>query len=118
MQCVDLHTHSTASDGTYTPTELIRAAVNAGLVGLALTDHDTGNGLLEAQAEAKRLGLRFVPGIEISADYPAPGALHILGHFIDPQSDALNDMSRILLEARNARNPRIIERLNELGCRV
>ncbi len=118
MHFVDLHTHSTASDGTYTPAELVRAAVNAGLVGLALTDHDTGNGLLEAGAEATRLGLRFVPGIEISADYPSPGTMHILGHFIDPQSDALNDMSRILLEGRNARNPQIIQRLNQLGCSI
>ncbi len=118
MHFVDLHTHSTASDGTYTPTELVRAAVHAGLVGLALTDHDTGNGLLEAEAEAQRLGLRFVPGIEISADYPSPGTMHILGHFIDPQSEALNDMSRILLEGRNARNPQIIQRLNQLGCSI
>lgn len=116
---VDLHTHSTASDGTLTPTALMQAAAHAGLAGIALTDHDTGNGLKEAAAEAARLGLRFVPGIEISADYPAvPGACHILGHFIDPDAAGLKDMSRLLLEARNARNPRIIARLNELGCRV
>jgi len=118
MSFVDLHTHSTASDGTYSPAELVRAAVHAGLAGLALTDHDTGNGLPEAQAEAQRLGLRFVPGVEISADYPAPGTMHILGHFIDPQSPALHDMSRILLDARRARNPKIIQRLNELGCSI
>ena len=115
---VDLHTHSTASDGTMSPTELMRAAKNAGLVGIALTDHDTGNGLKEAAAEAAKLGLRFVPGIEISADYPAPGTLHILGHFIDPESTGLKTMSKILLDARNERNPRIVERLNELGCKI
>jgi predicted metal-dependent phosphoesterase TrpH len=116
---IDLHTHSTASDGTLTPTDLMRAAKAAGLSAIALTDHDTGNGLKEAAAEAARLGdLQFVPGIEISADYPAPGTLHILGHFIDPDSPALNRMSTLLLEARNARNPRIVERLNELGCRI
>ena len=118
MHYVDLHTHSTASDGTYSPTALVQAAASAGLVGLALTDHDTGNGLEEAALEAARLGLRFVPGIEISADYPAPGTLHILGHFIDPKSDALHEMSRILLDARNARNPKIVARLNELGCSI
>ena len=117
-QFVDLHTHSTASDGTLSPTALLEAAASAGLAAIALTDHDTGNGLAEAQAAADRLHIRFVPGIEISADYPNPGTLHILGHFIDPASPALGDMSRILLEARNARNPRIIARLNELGCRV
>lgn len=115
---VDLHTHSTASDGTLTPTQLMRAAKDAGLVGIALTDHDTGNGLNEAAAEAARLGLRFVPGIEISADYPEPGTMHILGHFIDVDSPALGDMSRILLDARNQRNPKIVARLNELGCNI
>lgn len=115
---VDLHTHSTASDGTYTPTALMRAAAAAGLGAIALTDHDTGNGLAEAAAEAQRLGLRFVPGIEISAEFPQPGTLHILGHFIDPASPALLEMSQILLEARNQRNPKIIRRLNELGCSV
>lgn len=115
---VDLHTHSTASDGTFSPTQLVRAAKTCGLVALALTDHDTGNGLKEAAAEAQRVGLRFVPGIEISADYPAPGTLHILGHFIDVDSSGLSNMSKLLLDGRNARNPMIVARLNELGCRI
>lgn len=118
MHFVDLHTHSTASDGTYAPADLIRAAAGAGLAGIALTDHDTANGVPEARAEAAKLGLRFVPGIEISADYPTPGTLHILGHFIDPDSEGLRDMSRILLAERNARNPKIVARLNELGCTI
>src|ERR1700748_1556909 len=91
---VDLHTHSTASDGTFSPTELIRAAKNAGLGGIALTDHDTGNGRAGAAGGAAKVGIRFVPGIEISADYPAPGTLHILGHFIDYRSPALGKMSK------------------------
>jgi 3',5'-nucleoside bisphosphate phosphatase len=115
---VDLHTHSTASDGTLSPTQLMRAAAAAGLAGIALTDHDTGNGLTEAAAEAARLGIRFVPGIEISAEYPLPGTLHILGHFVDVHSPGLAHMSSLLLEARNARNPKIIARLSELGCRI
>ncbi|MCL2639491.1 MAG: PHP domain-containing protein [Phycisphaerales bacterium] len=115
---VDLHTHSTASDGTYSPTELVRAAKACELVAIALTDHDTGNGLKEAAAEAAKVGMRFVPGIEISAEFPLPGTLHILGYFIDPDSPSLHRMSEILLEARNDRNPRIIKRLNELGCKI
>jgi predicted metal-dependent phosphoesterase TrpH len=115
---VDLHTHSTASDGTLSPTALMQAAKAAGLVAIALTDHDTGNGLAEAASEARNLGIRFVPGIEISADYPNPGTLHILGHFIDPLSPALHKMSTILLDARNQRNPMIVERLNQLGCNI
>ncbi len=118
MPFVDLHTHSTASDGTLTPAELMRAAAAAGLAGIALTDHDTGNGLNEAAAEAGRLGLRFVPGVEISAEYPHPGTLHILGHFVDAESAGLAKMSEILLAGRNARNPKIVARLNELGCKV
>jgi len=118
MPFVDLHSHSTASDGTLSPTQLMKAAADAGLAGIALTDHDTGNGLKEAAAEAARLGIRFVPGIEISAEFPAPGTLHILGHFVDPDSDGLKKMSRILLEGRNARNPKIIAKLQSLGCKV
>src|ERR1035437_9579602 len=118
MMFVDLHTHSTASDGTYTPTELMRAAKGCGLAGIALTDHDTGNGLAEAAAEAGRLGVRFVPGIEISADFPAPGTLHILGHFIDAESEGLKKMSTLLLAARDERNPKIVARLNQLGCKI
>ena len=117
-QYVDLHTHSTASDGTLTPTQLVNRAQAAGLVGLALTDHDSGNGLLEARAQAEKIGLRFVSGIEISAEYPHPGTMHILGYYIDPLSPGLKRMSDILLEGRNNRNPRIIARLNELGCRI
>jgi predicted metal-dependent phosphoesterase TrpH len=115
---VDLHTHSTASDGTLTPTQLVHAAHHAGLAAIALTDHDTGNGLDEALAAANQVGLKLVPGIEISADYPAPGTMHILGHFIDHHSPALERMSTLLLEARNERNPKIVERLNQLGCRI
>ncbi len=118
IQYVDLHTHSTASDGTLTPTQLVNSAAGAGLVGLALTDHDSGNGLLEAQAQAAKAGIRFVPGIEISAEYPHPGTMHILGFYIDPVSPALKRMSDILLEGRDNRNPRIIARLNELGCNI
>ena len=118
MGLVDLHTHSTASDGTLSPTALMRAAAAAGLAGIALTDHDTGNGLAEAAAEAARLGIRFVPGVEISASYPHPGTLHILGHFVAAGSAGLAKLSAILLAARQARNPKIIARLNELGCRV
>ncbi|NNM88094.1 MAG: PHP domain-containing protein [Phycisphaerae bacterium] len=116
--CVDLHSHSTASDGTLTPTELVNAAQRVGLAGLALTDHDTGNGLLEAQTEAARIGLRFVPGIEITAEFRPPVAMDILGHFINPTSPALQQMSHLLIEARDSRNPKIIARLNELGCNI
>jgi len=117
-QRIDLHTHSTASDGTFSPRALVRAAAAAGLAALALTDHDTGNGLAEAEDEAKRLNVKFIPGIEISGEWPEPGLLHILGYYIDRASPALGEMSRILLAARDLRNPKIIHRLTELGCKI
>ena len=118
MKLVDLHTHSTASDGSYTPTALMQAAAACGLSVISLTDHDTCNGIAEARTAAAAAGIRLVPGIEISADFPAPGEMHILGHFIDDVSPALADMSRQLMDARNERNPKIVARLNELGCKI
>jgi predicted metal-dependent phosphoesterase TrpH len=116
---VDLHSHSTASDGTFAPAEVVRLSKAAGLVGLALTDHDTIAGLAEAASEAARLGLAFVPGIEISAVPPIDnGTLHILGYCIDPQNAVLTEMTRQLIDARDNRNPRIIERLRELGIDI
>jgi len=115
---VDLHCHSTASDGTLPPAEVVRLAKQSGLVGLALTDHDTIGGVEEAAAEAQRLGLTFLVGIEISCEYPAPGTMHILGYGVDPQSPTLRDLTRRLLEGRDNRNPRIIQKLNELGVSI
>jgi predicted metal-dependent phosphoesterase TrpH len=119
MEFVDLHSHSTASDGTLAPAEVVRRAKEAGVVGLALTDHDTIAGLAEAAAEAGRLGVTFVPGIEISAVSPVEaGTLHILGYCIDPQNAVLTEMARQLIEARDNRNPQIIARLRELGIEI
>ncbi|HEY7116046.1 MAG TPA: PHP domain-containing protein [Tepidisphaeraceae bacterium] len=116
---VDLHSHSTASDGTFAPAEVVRLAKEAGLAGLALTDHDTVAGLSEAAAVARDAGLEFLTGIEISAVSPVPeGTLHILGYGIDPENAVLRQMTRDLLEARDNRNPRIIERLRDLGIDI
>jgi predicted metal-dependent phosphoesterase TrpH len=116
---VDLHAHSTASDGTCAPAEVVRLAKEAGLVGLALTDHDTIAGLAEAATQAKRIGITLVPGIEISAVSPVPhGTLHILGYCIDPQNAVLTEMTRQLIDARDKRNPRIVARLRELGIDI
>src|SRR3954471_21650925 len=118
-ESVDLHTHSTASDGTFAPAAVVRLAHAAGLSGLALTDHDTVAGLPEAAAEAAHLGLTFLPGIEISAVPPTTdGTLHILGYGIDPASPVLSEMTRALREARDNRNPRIVARLRELGIDI
>jgi hypothetical protein len=115
---VDLHCHSTASDGTLTPSDVVALAVDNGLSALALTDHDTVGGIPEAAAAAQKLGLDFLPGIEISCDVPKPATMHLLGYGIDPNSTILLDLTTRLIEGRNDRNPKIIRRLNELGVRI
>ncbi len=115
---VDLHSHSTASDGTLAPEEVVRLAQRSGLVGMALTDHDTIGGVAAAQAEASKVGLAFLPGIEISCTYPAPGTMHLLGYGIDPESASLKAMTEGLVAARDDRNPRIVRKLNELGVSI
>ena len=115
---VDLHCHSTASDGTLSPEEVVRSAKQIGLTGLALTDHDTVAGVPAAAAEARKLGIDFLPGIEISCEYPRPGTMHLLGYSIDPQNQILADLTRTLVEGRDARNLQIVAQLNEIGIPV
>ena len=86
LSYVDLHCHSTASDGTLAPADVVRLARRNGLTAVALTDHDTVAGNAEAAAEAALLKIDFLPGIEISAEVPHPGTLHMLGYGIDPDS--------------------------------
>ncbi len=118
LSYVDLHCHSTASDGTCAPAEVVRLARRSGLTALVLTDHDTVGGVAEAAAEAEALGLGFLPGIEISAEIPGPGTLHILGYGVDPASPTLVELTRQLIEGRDNRNPRMVAKLNELGLDV
>ncbi|MBN2720545.1 MAG: PHP domain-containing protein, partial [Proteobacteria bacterium] len=112
---IDLHTHSTASDGKLAPAELVREAARVGIEVLALTDHDTLSGLAEAAEEASRLGLEFIPGVEISAEF-SPGTLHMLGYFVDPADAELEQALSWLRGGRDDRNRLILERLAELGC--
>lgn len=116
-EIIDLHTHSTASDGSLTPAELIREAVKTGLYALALTDHDTVDGNPEAAAEAEKHQLNFIPGVEISCDYEK-NVLHILGLWIDFNNDKLKRTLSELVDYRTNRNLLITERLNELGVDI
>ena len=118
QKCVDLHSHSTASDGTLAPADVARLAKQAGLSAWALTDHDTVAGVEEAARESAKIGVDFIPGIEISADYPRPGTMHILGYGVDPTNPALAKLTETLLAGRDNRNPLIVEKLNELGVNV
>src|SRR5688572_29786305 len=115
---VDLHCHSTASDGTLPPRQVVRLAKQSNLSALALTDHDTVAGCAEARDEAAKIGVDFLCGIEISAEYPPPGTMHILGYGVDPENPALKSLTETLIAGRDNRNPKIVEKLNEMGVAV
>ncbi len=114
---VDLHTHSTASDGTFKPKELILLAKKSGLKALALTDHDTVDGLYEAYQTAKEENFPFLCGVEISVKFDGPGHFHLLGYFLEPP-DGLKDILEKLKAARATRNKKMVEKLRELGIEI
>jgi 3',5'-nucleoside bisphosphate phosphatase len=114
---IDLHTHSNASDGTMAPREVVRLAKESGLAAFALTDHDTIDGLAEAMATGRQVDLEVIPGVEISARH-ALGSMHILGYFLDYESELLASRLAVLQQARKDRNPQIIAKLNKLGIPV
>jgi predicted metal-dependent phosphoesterase TrpH len=93
----------------------VRLAKESGLAALALTDHDTIAGLPEASEAAKKLGIEFLNGIEISCEVPKPATLHMLGYGVDIDSKPLQELTSQLQAGRDDRNPRIIKKLNELG---
>lgn len=115
MPYVDLHTHTTASDGSLTPAELVRAAADAGLAAVAITDHDTIAGVAEALAAGRELPIEVVPGVEISMAGGPKGSMHLLGLFIDHHNPDLKQSLQRLQAARAQRNPQIARRLQELG---
>src|SRR5512132_2657481 len=100
---IDLHAHTTASDGSLTPTELVALARERGLRALGVTDHDTVGGLEEALAAGGDAGVEVVPGIELSVDYKH-GEFHLLGYFIEHRSAALLEPLGALQENRRTRN--------------
>ncbi len=114
---IDLHTHTTASDGTLSPTDLISYAKAKGLEAIAVTDHDTAEGLEEDVSAAARLGFELVPGVEISADFPR-GTLHILGYDIDLKNSGFLRSLEILQQARAERNPKIVRNLQKIGISI
>ena len=114
---IDLHTHSTASDGLLAPAQLVALAVERGLRALALTDHDTIGGLAEAGAAADAAGLRFIPGVELSTHVEA-GEVHVLGYFVDPTDPTLLAALGRFREAREGRAATIVERLTAAGAPI
>ena len=117
IDIIDLHTHSTASDGQYTPMEVASRVARSGTVAWALTDHDTVAGLPAAAAAARELNVRFVPGIELSALLDQR-EVHVLGHFVDPVHPELRAFEDELADNRRGRVRRIVALLARNGVSV
>jgi predicted metal-dependent phosphoesterase TrpH len=118
---IDLHTHSNASDGSLSPAALIKSAVNQGLSAIALTDHDTINGIEAAGREALTQGIRFIPGVELEIARTREiqqGEFHLLGLGIDRPSGAFLEALAELTRMREARNLKILECMRDQGIPV
>ena len=115
---VDLHLHTTASDGRLTPTELVELTASKGLRTISVSDHDTTAGLEEAQRAVNRIpGMRLIPGIELSCDVPG-GEVHMLGYFMDIEDAGFQDMLAGFREGRLARGEGMVRKLAEFGMEI
>ncbi len=117
MSRIDLHLHTTHSDGSFSTREVMAFAKQAGLAALAITDHDIVEGIPEATAIGKELGIEVVPGVEISSRL-GESELHILGYFLNWTDPLLAQRLSALRDSRHLRNPKIVQRLNELGIPI
>jgi predicted metal-dependent phosphoesterase TrpH len=116
---IDLHAHSTASDGLYAPAELVRLAHEAGLTRLGLVDHDTTDGIEEAEAAGEQLGVTVIPGIEINTALPKGiGDAHVLGYYVEYARPAFQRSLQMLRDARERRGERMVERLRAQGLDI
>jgi predicted metal-dependent phosphoesterase TrpH len=117
MAGFDMHVHSTASDGAVAPADLVQLAKDRGLLGMALTDHDTASGFAEAFAKAGELDFTLIPGIELSAETNEKD-VHVLGYWLDPDKIEADPDLREMREARFQRCYEIVSRLDRLGIAV
>lgn len=113
----DLHTHTRASDGMNSPARQVQLAVERGLTGIAITDHDTVAGVKEALSEGRRLGITVIPGVEISTRAEGKD-IHILGYYLDINNEQLLQRLSELRATRDLRNEMMIARLQELGLEI
>ncbi len=111
---IDLHTHSTFSDGSFTPEQLAQEAAFVGLSAVALTDHDSIEGVPRLLAACRAARVRGVPGVELSAEYQ-DGTMHILGYFIDLQHPEMTERLKEIRAGRVARNAEILKHINDMG---
>jgi predicted metal-dependent phosphoesterase TrpH len=115
---VDLHLHTTASDGKLSPTQLVELAGSKGLQTISVSDHDTTAGLVEAQRAVDSIpGMRLIPGIELSCDVPG-GEVHMLGYFMDVNDPGFQDILVTFREGRLARGEGMVEKLAEFGMHI
>jgi len=118
----DFHTHSNYSDGVLTPSQLVRAAREAGLGVISLTDHDITDGVEEAQAEGRRAGVEVIPGVELSAGvrnaYGVETEMHVLGYFINPRNSHLQQTLAMFRKTRLKRAEHMVAKLAHLGMRL
>lgn len=117
MSRLDLHLHTTHSDGSCTPTEVVGLAHQANVTALAITDHDITSGISEAIAVGEQYGIEIIPGVEISS-IMGNSELHILGYFLDWENSLLNERFKSLRDSRHRRNPQIVDRLQNLGIDI
>ncbi|MBE7017928.1 MAG: PHP domain-containing protein [Ruminococcaceae bacterium] len=114
---IDLHIHTTASDGSLSPSEAVALAAKAGMKAIAITDHDTAEGIGEAAGAAVKFGIELVPGIELSVDYKGRG-IHILAYFIDTENEHLRRLLDWVISERERRNKLIARAMREDGIDV
>ncbi len=114
---IDLHVHTTASDGQYTPAEIVKKAAEKNLKAIAITDHDTVNGLEEAKKTAKEYQIDLVPGIELNIN-GSPGEFHLLGLGLQNTSSSLNNILANVIKNREVRNENIIKKMQEDGINI
>lgn len=118
MPGIDLHIHTSASDGRFSPAEIVSRSAAAGLAVIAITDHDTVDGIAPALQAARTFpSLRVIPGVEISTDIPA-GQAHILGYFVDYTDHELQIALEKMRNSRWERARKMVARLEDLGCRI
>ncbi len=117
MDKIDMHIHTTASDGTRTPLECVSLAAMAGLKAIAITDHDTMAGIKEAGEAGELLGVSIIPGIEISSDYLGKD-VHVLGYFLREDAPELLEYQTWVREKRQVRNEKIVEKLQNKGFEI
>lgn len=119
---IDLHVHSTESDGTFTPEEVVALAKESHLSAIALTDHDTVSGVEKAREAAKQLGIELIPGVELSTEYQVSEKetkeIHIVGLFIDTKNEELLKKTAEFRECRDRRNEIMVERLQQQGFAI